>query len=91
MSPKHGGDRKRIDLSDTLTATLSPEYLLELDEALKILEEEDQAIAAIVKLRFFVGLTIDESAQLLDISERTAYRYWAYARARLHQELGREE
>ena len=46
-------------------------------------------MAKLVELRYFGGLTLDEAAALLDISPRTAHRYWAYARAWLHGELAR--
>jgi RNA polymerase sigma factor (sigma-70 family) len=61
--------------------------LIALNEALDKLEEEDRKIAELVKLRYFVGLTVEQAADILKINRRTAYRYWAYARARLHQEL----
>jgi RNA polymerase sigma factor (sigma-70 family) len=65
----------------------SAEPLLALDEALTALESEDPAAAAVVKLRYFAGLTIADAAAALDISVRTANRHWAYAKARLYQQL----
>ena len=56
-----------------------------LDEALSRLEEVDPARRQLVKLRFFAGLTMQEAAQALGISLRTAERHWTYARTWLHR------
>jgi RNA polymerase sigma factor (TIGR02999 family) len=89
---KHGGNRQRVDLDGTDFAIEVPsEQLIALDEALAKLAEEDHTVAELVKLRYFVGLTIEQAAKVLKVSRRTAYRYWAYARARLHQELTMEK
>jgi DNA-directed RNA polymerase specialized sigma24 family protein len=61
--------------------------LLAVDEALERFSALDPVGARLIKLRFFIGLSNLESAQLLGISERTAKRTWAYARAWLHEEL----
>jgi RNA polymerase sigma factor (TIGR02999 family) len=91
-SLKHGGDRQRVGLDDAdFAIEVSSDQLIALDEALAKLGEEDGAIADLVKLRYFVGLTIEQAAQVLKVSPRTAHRYWAYARARMHQELTRED
>ena len=68
------------------------EELLALDEALERLAGIDRGKANLVKLRYFAGLTIPQAAKALGISVTTANRYWAYARAWLHEELksGRE-
>jgi RNA polymerase sigma factor (TIGR02999 family) len=87
-SRKHGGGLVRHDVEDVpLAAPEFGEDLLALDEALNKLAEKDPAKAELVKLRHFAGLTIEEAAQALDISVTTANRYWAYARAWLHQEI----
>ena len=86
--PKHGGDRHRIDLDDAGDAIAPPvEDLLALDEALEKLVTEDPVSADLVKLRYFAGLSIDEAAEALGMSPRTADRRWAYARAWLRQEM----
>jgi len=59
--------------------------LLSLDDALTQLEKEDAQLAKLVELRYFAGMTIDETAQLLGVSPRTAKRNWAYARAWLRR------
>jgi RNA polymerase sigma factor (sigma-70 family) len=63
------------------------EELLAVDEALERLQKLDPPKAELVKLRYFAGMTIPEAAQALGISIPTANRYWAYARAWLHEEL----
>ncbi|MHC4621350.1 MAG: sigma-70 family RNA polymerase sigma factor [Planctomycetota bacterium] len=91
-SLKYGGDRRRVDLDDAdIAIEVAPDRLIALDEALSKLAEEDRAVADLVKLRYFVGLTIEQAAKVLKVSPPTAYRYWAYARARMHQELTRED
>jgi RNA polymerase sigma factor (TIGR02999 family) len=83
--PKHGGGRHRLDLNEALSLSQEPsDDLLDLDEALNRLAQEDSAKAELVKLHFFAGLTLEEAGQLLGISERTAKRHWAYARAWLY-------
>jgi RNA polymerase sigma factor (TIGR02999 family) len=85
---RHGGGRRRIDLDDVqLTAEAADESLLALDEALERLAGEEPEAAAVVKLRYFAGLTIDQTAVALGIAVRTANRHWAYARAWLYQQL----
>jgi RNA polymerase sigma factor (TIGR02999 family) len=85
---KAGGDRHRIDLSNVEPAdTESDVDLLALHEALEKLEATDKRRADVVKLRFFVGLTIEETAQALGISTSTADNDWAYARCWLRLEV----
>jgi RNA polymerase sigma factor (TIGR02999 family) len=85
---KHGGKRKRIDLSQAEPLTQAdPDALLDLDEALALLAGEDPDAAAVAKLRIFVGLSVEEAANALSTSRANAYRQWAYARAWLHARL----
>jgi RNA polymerase sigma factor (TIGR02999 family) len=85
---RHGGDHERVPLDLIHLPHIDQgKKLLELDEALKILEQEDPASCAVVKLRYFTGLTIEQTAAVLGISVRTANRNWVYAKARLFQEL----
>jgi RNA polymerase sigma factor (sigma-70 family) len=85
---RHGGGRQRVDLdSQAEVGSGADDDLVALDEALQRLEQDEPAAAAVVKLRYFAGLTIEEAAQALDISVRTANRHWAYARAWLYQQL----
>jgi RNA polymerase sigma factor (TIGR02999 family) len=85
---KHGGDRSRRDLDDDLIAAPEPrEDLLALDAALDRLAAANRQAADLVQLRYFAGLTLPEAAQALGLSERTAGRVWAYARAWLRREI----
>src|SRR5262245_25325991 len=87
-SSKHGGGLVRQALDNVqLPAPEPSEDLLALDEALNRLAARAPRKAELVKLRHFAGLTIDEAARVLGISPTTANRYWAYARAWLHQEI----
>ena len=67
------------------------EDLLALDEALARLARKEPTKAALVKLRYFAGLSLDEAAEALGISRATAKRYWTYARAWLYSQLNPEE
>jgi RNA polymerase sigma factor (TIGR02999 family) len=85
---KHGGKRKRIDLSQAEPIRQAdPDALLDLDEALRLLSREDPQAAKMAELRVFAGLSVEEAAQGLSTSRANAYRQWAYARAWLHDRL----
>lgn len=85
---KRGGGQKVLDLESVNVAMeTDDETLLIVDEALKKLECEQAAAAELVKLRFFAGMTNAEACLVLKISERTAKRYWTFARAWLFQEI----
>ena len=86
--PKHGGGRKRIELDDRVPAPpTAEEHLLALDEALTQLAGDDPEAAAVVQLRYFAGLSVEEAAQSLGMSRASAYRHWTFARACLRQQL----
>ena len=90
-SLKRGGDHRRINADNLIVAFESPaEDLLALSEALERLNSVDQRKHQIVMLRFFAGLTEEETAEILGLSLRTAQREWRYIRARLHRELAEE-
>ena len=84
----HGFIRINIDEMD-LAATADDETLLRVDEAVTKFAAEEPLKAELVKLRYFVGLSIPEAAEALGISDSTAKRAWAYARAWLYEELNR--
>lgn len=85
---KHGGNRRRVPLDESAIAAADPRHdLLALDEALTRLAIQDHLAARLVELRHFAGMTVQEAAQALGISPRTADRLWAYARAWLHREV----
>ena len=85
---KRGGDRQRVELEEADAIVLPGSIdLLALYEALEKLAAEDEQKAELVKLRYFVGLTIEQTAPALGISRATADRHWAYARAFLYHEM----
>ena len=87
---KRGGDRQRLDLNDVeLAIPMQSVDLIALDEALTRLEAEDEVKAKVVKLRYFAGLTIEQTATALDVSEPTVKRYWYYSRAWLKREIAK--
>lgn len=88
---KRGRGRKRLPLNvlEIASDEQMPE-ILALDEALSRLEKVSPDVAAVVRLRFYGGLTIEETADTLGISPRTVKREWTYARARLFRELNEE-
>jgi RNA polymerase sigma factor (TIGR02999 family) len=88
---KRGGDGQRVDLEQIeLTSKSSDDELLAVHEALDKLEQEDTPAAALVKLRYFAGLSLTEAAQALGISRTKAYEQWAYARAWLRCTLAED-
>ena len=84
----HGGGKQRVDIEEAeLTAPADGDQLLALSEALDKLAVQHKAEAELVKLRYFVGLTNEEAAEVLGISIRTAKYYWTHARAWLYKEI----
>jgi RNA polymerase sigma factor (TIGR02999 family) len=91
-SQRRGGTADRHSLEGLeAAAPASDDELLAVDEALERLHKVDPRKAELVKLRYFGGLTIPEAARALGISITTANRYWAYARAWLHEELAGDD
>ncbi|MBP8304648.1 MAG: sigma-70 family RNA polymerase sigma factor [Phycisphaerae bacterium] len=85
---KRGGGQNRLDLDQAESLIERPsEDLLALNEALNRLEAADKPKADLVKLCYFAGLTLEQAAELLGISYRTAKRHWAYARAWLYDQI----
>src|SRR2546422_562787 len=88
---RHGGGQKRVDVEDfEIASATADDQLLAVNEALDKLAAQDKQKAELVKLRYFIGMTIEEAAQILGVSEPTAKRYWAYARAWLYHEIQKE-
>jgi RNA polymerase sigma factor (TIGR02999 family) len=84
----HGGGRSREELHpDLVAAPESDDELLALDVALTKLAQHDPIKASVVELRYFAGLTGDQTAEMLGISPSTADRHWIYARAWLRREV----
>lgn len=88
---KRGGDDEKIPLDENLLIATNERNidLMALDEALTRLEQIDEQQARVVELRYFSGLSLEDTAEALDISRATAAREWAMARAWLHRELTR--
>jgi RNA polymerase sigma factor (TIGR02999 family) len=85
---KRGGDRVRVGAGDLDIASEVPdERLLAIDESLEKLDQEDPTAAALVKLRFYTGMSISEAADAHGISRTKAYEQWAYSRAWLCTEV----
>src|SRR4029078_2358790 len=85
---KRGGPQKNLSLDEAIAISLEPNTkLLALDEALNALGEIDKEQSRLVELRYFGGLTIEETAEVMNSSPATVKREWAMARAWLHQRL----
>ena len=92
MSLRQGRQFQRQDVDiDVLSQQKNSAEILAIDEALKKLALENPPVSKLVELRYFAGLTLDEAAAAIDVSVRTAHRYWTYAKAWLHQEIGDNE
>ena len=90
---KRGGADENLPLEEAFYAAATEENnvdLLALDDALKKLEEFDPRKTRLVELKFFVGLSLEETAEIMDISLATVKRDWQMAKAWLHRELTRE-
>jgi RNA polymerase sigma factor (TIGR02999 family) len=86
---RHGGGQQRVDIEEAGLAISEQDadQLLAVSEALDKLASTERVEAELVKLRYFVGLTIDEAAAILGVSPRTAKNYWTHARAWLYREI----
>ena len=88
LSAKRGGQQWRLSLTEAERFGSKPEVdLIALDDALNQLESTNPKHSRVVELRFFGGLTIDETAQVMGLSHATTERYWSFARAWLRREL----
>ncbi len=89
---KHGGGHRRVPL-DVVELAAAPESLdiLALNEALRRMEQQDPRMHRVVMLRFFAGLSVEDTAGALGISPRTVKRDWTCARALLYEQLQSEE
>ena len=89
---KRGGDRRRVSIDDAdAQAAIEPpdDDVLAVDEAVRRLEQEDPRKGRIVNLRYFAGLTAEETARVLGVSVGTVERDWRFIKAWLQEELGR--
>jgi RNA polymerase sigma factor (TIGR02999 family) len=88
---KRGGSDIRVSLTDATAVAALPDLdIVALDEALERLAEFDEQQSRIVELRFFSGLTVEETAEVLSISPATVKRDWSMAKAWLHREIKNE-
>ena len=88
MSQKRGGQAVRVTLTDEVMARDAQDVdVLKLEEALQRLEQLDARLAKVVQYRYFAGLTEEEIASLLGVTDRTVRRDWRKARAFLHREI----
>ena len=85
---RRGGGQALVDLEEAdIAAPGNDEQLLAMHEALDQLAAEDPRKAELVKLRFFVGLSVEEAAEVLGVSVPTVKRHWAYAKAWLYRQM----
>lgn len=88
---KRGGHCQRVTLDEALVVEWQPDLdLVALDDALNLLAATDERKSKLIELRFFTGLSIEEAAEVLEISAATAKRDWTIARAWLYQEIKKE-
>jgi len=88
LARRHGGDLQRVDVEYVDIATAADEdHLLAVNDALDRLASSSPVQAQVVKLRFFVGMTAAESAEVLGLSERTIKQYWSHAKTWLYHEI----
>lgn len=87
----HGGNLQKLALDEAISFSQSQEVdLVDLDDALQDLEKLDERQAKIVELRFFAGLTIEETAHAIGVSTMTISREWNFAKAWLYRRLNNE-
>ena len=87
---RHGAGAEHVDAAEfEIAAPAEDEALLALNDARDRFAAKDPAKAELVNLRYFVGLTLEQTARILNISEPTAKRWWVYAKAWLFHELNR--
>ena len=85
---RHGGGLMRVDVQDVeIAAFADDDEILAVHDLLEKLAAQDPQKAELTKLRYFVGLTFEEAAEVLGISVATAKRHWAYSRAWLYAEI----
>lgn len=89
---RHGARAQHVDIDELQIATPNDndDEILEVNEALDKLAQQNGAEADLVKLRYFVGMTLEEAAKAMNISPRTADNYWAHAKAWLFNEIKRQ-
>jgi RNA polymerase sigma factor (TIGR02999 family) len=88
QAQKHGGGALQVDLEEALTLTEERDgNLLALNDALEALAQQDARKSRVIELRYFVGLSVEETAEVLKVSPDTVMRDWRLAKAWLLQQL----
>ena len=88
---KHGGEWTRVNFEELdVFESITPEQLLQIDEAMEDLGANDPLASDLISLRYFGGLSLTHAAEVLEVSPATAYRHWAFARAFLKTRLDNE-
>jgi RNA polymerase sigma factor (TIGR02999 family) len=88
LTCRHGGGQQRVDVENVdIALPIAEDHLLAVNDALGRLAAHCPIEAQVVKLRFFVGMTAAESAEVLGLSERTVKQYWSHARTWLYREI----
>jgi RNA polymerase sigma factor (TIGR02999 family) len=92
LARRHGGGLQRVDVDYVdLALPVDEDHLLAVNDALDRLASSSPVQAQVVKLRFFVGMTAAESAEVLGLSERTVKQYWSHAKTWLYREIQSKE
>lgn len=89
---RHGGGKQRVEIDQVegLSGEIKDDkQMIDLSDALDKLSKKDPRKAELVKLRYFIGLTFDEAAKTLDVSNPTVRRWWTYSRSWLYREMNR--
>jgi RNA polymerase sigma factor (TIGR02999 family) len=88
LARRHGGGLQRVDVEYVdIALPVEEDHLLAVNDALDQLAARSPVQAQVVKLRFFVGMTAEESAEVLGLSERTVKQYWSHAKTWLYHEI----
>jgi len=87
---KRGGEVRKVALDENLVAEMKDGDMVALDDALKALAEVDERKSKVVELRFFGGMSVEETAKVLKVSEDTVMRDWRLAKAWLYRELSKK-
>ena len=90
---RRGGNKRPLTQIQDVSALFSADsdQIMAVDDAVRRLESEDPEAASLVRLRFYAGLSVDDAAEALGLSPRTAARLWSYARAVLYEDLNEGE
>lgn len=90
LSGRRGGGNAPVEIDNDLAAPAAPEEVIAVHDAMDALAAEDELAAQLVRLRYFAGFSIEQTADMLGMSRATAYRIWTYARAWLRASITRD-